>query len=308
MTSEALVLARQSIAVHSKSFALASTLFPRRCRDQAAVVYALCRRWDDAIDLVAPADQPVRLETLRSELELVYEGEPRDPILRAFQEVARETGIPRHYLEELLQGMEMDVRGVSYTTLDDLLAYCWRVAGVVGTMMCHVMAVREPGALRHAAHLGIAMQLTNICRDVAEDWERGRLYVPDDVLAEAGAPRLRPTGDPFPESARGPMARALVRLLGEADRFYRSGDRGLPALSRRCGLAVRSARLIYAGIGDELARRGHDVLAGRATVPTWRKLLLLGRACLAALAELPRSFRPAPLETVVRFPHDVLPL
>jgi len=314
----ALAACRASIATHSRSFSLASRLFSARTRDCAAVVYAWCRRADDAIDAAGPEKQSDALARLRRELDDVYGGaELRDPVLGAFRSVAELCAIPRLYPEELLAGMHMDASGARYRTLQELHLYCYRVAGTVGLMMSHVMGVRDEAALRNAAHLGIAMQLTNICRDVLEDWEMGRLYLPHDVLAACGAPDLeRALGGPFPESAREPVAKTMRRLLAEADRFYASGDRGLDALPWRCALAVRTARLVYAAIGSEVARAQHDVRAGRAVVADAKKLELAARAVGLALAELPlRALgalrgraRPHVPHTRVEFPDGVLPV
>ena len=314
MTPEQLAICRQVIAVHSKSFALASKLLPPDCRDQAAVVYAWCRHADDAVDLVPASAQPAALARLRAELGGVYAGEPQsDPILGAFQEVARRQRIPRDYPDELMAGMEMDAVGTKYDSLERLLHYCFRVAGTVGLMMCHVLGVREARAVRHAAHLGMAMQLTNICRDVLEDWERGRLYLPDPILEECGAGGLRAAlGGPLPRAADAALARAVRTLLAEADRFYRSGDQGLPLLASRVALSVRTARLVYSRIGQRIERSGCSVFAGRTYVPGRMKLGLVLRALAEAGAEAPgrlrRGFSRAPLSQVVRFPADVLPL
>jgi phytoene synthase len=315
---DAIALCRQTIAVHSRSFALASRVLPPRCRDEAAVVYTWCRRADDAVDLAPPGKQAAALVRLGAELDAIYDGAAQEDIaLAAFQEVVHRHRIPREYPAELLAGMEMDVRGQRYEDMHTLLLYCYRVASTVGLMMSHVMGVTHDGALRHAAHLGMAMQLTNICRDVLEDWEMGRLYVPTELLAEHGIGDLgRALGGPFPERARGPMRGAVARLLAEAEQFYRSGDRGLLALPWRCAFGVRAARLVYAAIGDRIARNDFDVLAGRAVVPTWHKLWLVARAGAGALTELParlgrvlgRGPRPRVPRDHARFPHGVLPL
>jgi 15-cis-phytoene synthase len=199
--------------------------------------------------------------------------------------------IPETYPLELLAGMEMDVVGTRYDTMDRLLQYCFRVAGVVGLMMCHVMGVRDAKALRHAAHLGMAMQLTNICRDVREDWEQhGRLYLPEDVLV-----------------ARGPRG-AVAKLIEESERYYRSGDAGLPSLSFRCALAVCTARLVYAAIGRRLARRDYDVTRGRVVVPSLRKLYLLLKALAVTSWRVSLRSSLTRIERVLRYPHDVLPI
>jgi 15-cis-phytoene synthase len=296
-----------TIALHSRSFALASRLLPAGAREDAAIVYTWCRRADDAVDLAASrAEAAERLAALRAELDDVYAGRPScDVALAAFGVVARARAIPRWLPAELLAGMEMDVQGARYEALDDLLLYCFRAAGTVGLMMSHVMGVSDPRALRRASHLGIAMQLTNVCRDVAEDWARGRLYLPQSILAAAGLGALRQRlGGELPKDAGPGLARCLRALLVVADRYYRSGDAGLAALSWRSALAVRTARLVYAAIGAALARRGHDPFAGRAVVSGARKLALVARAALAALLELPRRvhhpFTPAALPEVPR--------
>jgi phytoene synthase len=234
----------QTLAAGSKSFAMAARVLPPRCRDEAAVVYSWCRRADDAVDLAPPAEQPAALARLRAELDGVYAGQAQDDlVLAAFQEVVARYRIPREYPAELLAGMEMDVLGQRYPDMHTLLCYCYRVASTVGLMMSHVMGVTHDGALRNAAHLGMAMQLTNICRDVLEDWGLGRLYVPAEVLADCGIEDLGDAlGGPFPARARAPMRQAVARLLREAERFYRSGDRGLLALPWRCAFGVRAAR------------------------------------------------------------------
>jgi phytoene synthase len=290
VTELALVHARDAIAHGSKSFALASRLLPRRARDQAAIVYAWCRRADDAIDLAPPEAQPAAVARLDDELARIYAGAPLgEPVLDGFAAVVRARAIPRLYPAELLAGMAMDADGTRYATLADLERYCWRVAATVGLMMSHVLGVSRDDALVEAADLGVAMQLTNVCRDVVEDWERGRLYVPDELLAAHGAGGLAGAlGGPLPASAVRPLAGAVAELLALADQRYRRGERGLAALPLRGAIAVRAARRIYAAIGARLAARGHDVTAGRAVVSRGRKLWHLSAAVAGELARAPR--------------------
>jgi phytoene synthase len=290
VTSTALVHARDAITRGSKSFALASRLLPRRARGEAALVYAWCRRADDAIDLAPPAAQPGALARLDDELARIYAGEElADPALAGFAVVVRDRAIPRLYPAELLAGMAMDVAGARYATIGELEVYCWRVAATVGLMMGHVLGVSRDDALVEAAELGVAMQLTNICRDVVEDWERGRLYVPEELLAAHGAAGLaEELGGPLPASAVRPLAGAVAELLAIADARYRRADRGIGALPLRAAIAVRAARRIYAAIGARLAARGHDVTRGRAVVSPARKLWHVSAAVARALAETPR--------------------
>ena len=314
--TEAIRACYDVIRVHAKSFSLASRLLPREARDRAVAVYAWCRRADDAVDLPGPEGRKAALGALRAELEEIYAGSAlREPALQAFQHTVQDRGIPKRYPEDLLDGMEMDVMGQRYETKEQLLHYCYCVAGSVGLMMCHIMGVKDEAAMRNAAHMGMAMQLTNICRDVDEDWNLGRLYIPESVLARCGLSNLAgELGGPFPESARYPVAMAIERLLDDADRYYASGDEGLSALSWRCAMAIRTARTVYSSIGGRVRRADCDPLAGRAFVPLPRKLALAMVSVATSSADLPvRAVRlevggastPARL---VSFPEDVLPV
>jgi phytoene synthase len=296
---------------HGKSFFLAHALLPPDARAAAQVIYAWCRRADDLVDERPVEEAAPALAGLERELDAIYEGSPQaDPLLAAFQEVVVSYGIPKQYPSDLLSGFRMDVEGTVYGTLLDLYQYCYRVAGTVGLMMCHVMGVRDPAALRHAVHLGIAMQLTNICRDVVEDWARGRLYVPLTLLG--GRPPARGIQGSFPEDLVVPIAHAVERLLSAADQFYASADRGLRYLPPRSMWAVLVARLVYSSIGAVLRRRGCDVTRGRAYVRFPMKLWLAGRALVRVFAAFrtwpsadPGNSRQLPLQ---RYPADVLPV
>lgn len=296
MTTTALVaaapaqVARATIAHHSKSFALASRLLPARIRDQTAVVYTWCRRADDAVD-EGGGDGAAAVARLTAELDDAYAGVAADPVLAAFGEVARARELPRRYPEELLAGMAMDVADTRYATMEELYRYCWRVAGVVGLMMTHVFGVTDDDAVVPAAHLGIAMQLTNISRDVAEDWARGRLYLPDELLARHGAGGLADAlGGPLPGDAIAPVGAAVAELLALADRHYRASDAGVIALPWRAAIAVRAAHGVYRAIGGRVARAAHDVTAGRAVVPTGAKLMRVAGAVARVTASSPRRF------------------
>ncbi|MEO7112461.1 MAG: phytoene/squalene synthase family protein [Polyangiaceae bacterium] len=299
----AVVRSRAVIANKSKSFALASRLLPPECRDDVVIIYAFCRHVDDAIDLVAPEKRSAALAELRCEIDCIY-GEivTNNDVLDAFGEVVRKNSIPRIYVDELLAGMKMDVDRAAYDSIDDLLLYGYRVAGVVGLLLCHVMKIRDASALRNAAHLGIAMQLTNISRDVLEDLEDGRVYLPSQWL---GSPLTNP---PTP-GARDNAIRVVERLLVLADRFYASADLGIDALPFRCALAVRTARYIYAAIGDRLRASGGDPFSGRVVVPRLTKLRLVARAFFETLWAWPhpRGARARTPDMTIRFWRDVVP-
>lgn len=302
MTSDA----RAVIRKHSKSFSLAAVLLGPKLRDDASGLYAYCRRADDAIDLAPPGLTGRHVAQLSRELDDVYAGRAlRDPALTEFQRLVFEAQIPRAYPEALLDGFRLDAQGKRYETLEELYHYCWCVAGSVGAMMCHVLGVRHERALVHGAHLGMAMQLTNICRDVAEDYTRGRVYLPESL-----APGLviEGNGRAMSREQAALCVQAVRRLLSEADVLYASGDAGLALLSFRARLAVATARRVYSAIGRQILARGADVLSGRAVVSTAEKWWHVARAgsTAARLSALTPSFRPTPLLNPLRFPEDVL--
>ena len=165
---------RWMIQKGSKSFSLAARLFDPATRDAAFFLYGWCRYCDDQVDQagapVTPEELDGRLQALKDNTTAAFSSAPQqEPVFVALQYIVRRHGIPEHYALELIEGMAMDVRATRYASLQDLVLYCYRVAGTVGLMMAHVMGLRDEAALKHAADLGIAMQLTNIARDIVED-------------------------------------------------------------------------------------------------------------------------------------------
>jgi phytoene synthase len=260
----------------SKSFHAASLLLPWRVRDAATALYAFCRLADDAVDCEGGSG----LGPLRERLDRAYCGRPMPiPADRAFAAVAARYAIPRTLPEALLEGFAWDAEGRRYETIGELHAYSTRVAGTVGAMMALLMGVREPNAVARAADLGLAMQLSNIARDVGEDARNGRLYLPRAWLREAGIDPEEFLARPAFTPALGGVVR---RLLAEADRLYRRAEAGIARLPPDCRPGIAAARLIYAEIGREVERRGGDSVSGRAVVSTRRKLALLARSMAAA--------------------------
>lgn len=274
----------------SKSFDAAARLLPRRVRAPATALYAFCRVADDAID---GAPDPESLDRLRLRLDQAYAGRPEPAAVdRAFSSVVLAGRIPRAIPDALLEGFAWDAAGRRYETIADVEAYAVRVAGTVGLMMALVMGVRSEAALARALDLGVAMQLTNIARDVGEDARAMRLYLPREWLVEAGL-------DPATFLARpafGPeIAAATRRLLVHAEQFYASADLGIAALPLDCRPAIAAAREIYAAIGGEIARAGFDSVTRRAVVPRSAKLWRLA-AATASIAALPHGRNPPPVE------------
>lgn len=273
----------------SKSFHLASRLLPARVREPTFALYAFCRHADDAVDDASDGRDARRaVDGLRARIDRVYGGRPANATVeRAFAGVIDRFEIPRAVPDALAEGMEWDALGRTYHTATDVRAYGVRVAGTVGLMMTLVMGRREPGVLARACDLGVAMQLTNIARDVGEDARRGRIYLPGEWLETSGVDRDELLARPRPTRA---VRDVVARLLEEADILYRRADAGIAHLPRDCRTAIRAARLVYASIGGAIRRSDFDSVTRRAVVPMRRKLWLVVRALGA------QAWRRKPLE------------
>lgn len=297
------------IAKGSLSFNLASRLLPKAARRPIHLLYTYCRYVDDCIDDEASKltgqDALSLLADLRQSTLTAMRGQapaPHQLGLTAIYVLGTEYALPEEYVLELLAGMDMDLAGTRYETLADLQLYCYRVAGVVGVMFAHLLHVSDAKALRHAADLGMAMQLSNIARDVMDDARMGRLYLPRRLLREAHL------GDTPEQVLRTPasLAPVLDKLLARADELYHSGEQGLRYLPLQVAAAVAAARYIYADIGHQVRRRGPYAFVQRAVVPTWRKWLLLifglARAGQDAAYRLKHPWKKAALPAVWRYP------
>jgi phytoene synthase len=263
----------------SRSFFTASLLLPARVRAPATGLYAFCRVADDAIDGSA---EPARaIHGLRQRLDGIYAGRPIEhPADRAFTCVVERHAIPRALPEALLEGFAWDVEGRRCDTVHDVHAYGARVAGTVGAMMALVMETRGRAALARACELGVAMQLTNIARDVGEDARMGRLYLPAQWMREAGldpdAWLARPQFNPA-------LASVVRRLVDESERLYTRAECGVAALPRDCRPGIQAARLVYGEIGQALCAAGLDSVSTRTVVPRSRQLLRVGQALAAGI-------------------------
>lgn len=299
---------RESMKTGSLSFYLASRLLPARGRQSIFLLYAWCRYCDDVIDQDDASMQNKSLEErlvyLKDKTRQCYVlplSVLRQPAFQGFQLLCQAYRIPSHYPFELLEGMAMDVGATEYRSSHDLDLYCYRVAGVVGLMSCHILGVSDASALRYADSLGRAMQLTNIARDILEDAERGRVYIPETWCREIGISQddIRFWRD---RSAAAKLAR---RLVERAEPLYREGEKGLRFLDWRTACAVAAARYIYAEIGYEVVRRGSDAWQSRTWIPLARKLRLACKGVILVLKTIPYRLthprRPVVLQEVRSF-------
>lgn len=278
----------------SKSFFAASLLLPRRVLDPATALYAFCRAADDLIDgqdeghgaagegpQQSAAGAAAALIQLHARLDALYDGRPRDHAAdRALAAVVATHRLPRILLDGLLEGFAWDAEGRTYETLADLQAYATRVAGTVGAMMAVLMGVRDADRVARACDLGVAMQLSNIARDVGEDARAGRLYLPRLWLREAGIEPDAWLANPVftPE-----LGRVVTRLVRAADALYLRADAGIAALPLACRPGIGAASRLYRAIGHRVRAANGNAIDTRATVSTRAKLGLLARATAASL-------------------------
>jgi phytoene synthase len=288
MSDSVLNASRDSIQRGSTSFAAAARLFHPRIREDAYMLYAWCRHCDDEIDGqvmghgavgLDPVLARCKLAELEDKTRRAMAGEPTDDTaFAAFQRVAQRHGIAAQHPLDLLQGFRMDVEGCSYRTLQDTLLYAYHVAGVVGVMMAQVMGVQDIGTLRRASDLGLALQLTNIARDVIEDAKVGRIYLPADWLGAAAD---------SPAAVMDPANRAVVfaateRLLAAAEPYYTSSRWGLKALGFRSAWAIAAAHGVYRQIGLKVRAMGLAGMDRRASTGAATKLVLVLRGGFVA--------------------------
>lgn len=269
--------ARSICRRHARSFYFASAFLPKEKRQRAYAVYAFCRGIDDAVDVGDPAKVDERYAAFARTLDSVYGGEldvrgvPEEQglALKAFADTVRVCEIPRSFFLDLAEGCRMDLTVTRYATWAELERYCYHVAGVVGLIMCRVFGLREAGAEAQAVQMGNAMQLTNILRDVEEDWGRGRVYLPGEDLERFGV-----TEQQIASRLVTPGLVELIRFeIRRARGLYEAGAEGLRHLpddgSRltACAMAV-----IYAGILGAIEQQGCNPFAGRARLGFVRKL------------------------------------
>jgi phytoene synthase len=258
---------RRLLSHGSKSFYIASHFLPRALRESASGLYAFCRIADDLVDL---GDDPRQaLVSLHQRLDLIYDARPENhPIDRVLSQIVIDHKLPRGLLDALLEGFEWDTDGRDYNTLAEVCDYGARVAGTVGVMMAILMGVKDHATLARAADLGVAMQLTNICRDVGEDARAGRLYLPRDLMQAAGMDPDAFVRNPTPSAQ---LTHVLKQVLAEAERRYELADEGIRQLPRSCRPGILAARRLYAEIGHTVAHNDYDSINQRAVVSRARK-------------------------------------
>ena len=262
-------------------------MFDPATRERAWLLYAWCRACDDIADgqdhghvMSVVEDAPQRIAAMATLTDAALAGQVIGlPAFDALRIVAAETRLPARYAHDLIQGFRLDAEAWRPRTEDDLLTYCYHVAGVVGCMMAVIMGVSpdDEAVLDRACDLGLAFQLANIARDIAEDAAAGRCYLPGDWLAELGIAPDALMADPAK------LAVLARRLTDRAAQFEASARMGTRALSFRSAWAVLSAAEIYGAIGRKVAARGAQAWDARVTTSKGEKLRFIARAWTDAL-------------------------
>lgn len=264
---------RAVIKRHSRSFAIASQLLPSRVREDVYALYAWCRTVDDAVDEATSREEAERiLSVLEGDLDRMRRGEPALHAASLWiKPLVVERRIDVKHAKELIAGMRMDLQSFRVDSDQDLYRYCYHAAGTVGLMMTRLMGVQNPLADRHAIALGVAMQMTNIARDVLEDAGRGRSYLPG-------------IADPLATDPKAVKA-VVADVIDRAERQYEVASAGLRYLPRDCRLAIRIALSLYREIGRQIVRSDHEVLQGRTIIGKPRLAGVLATTLITSFAD-----------------------
>lgn len=259
----------------AKSFYFSARFLPKEQRWATYALYGFCRFADNLID--SPRNRPKpqivnELGCFTRELKLSYRNcESEHPILKPFIVVALKHNIPIEYPLDLLNGVQMDIEISRYETFDDLYVFCYRVASVVGLMMTHVMGYKDKEAFKYAEKLGIAMQLTNILRDIKEDKEMGRIYLPQDEMRQFGISDEDVINENFNDNFR----KFLKFQIQRAHDYYKEANKGIAMLSTDAQFAIYAASKIYQGILTKLEASDYNPFLGRVFVPFFHKIRIL---------------------------------
>lgn len=263
------------IKYYAKSFYLSSQFLPKRKKFGAYAVYAFCRFADNIVD--NPRNRSKKeikkeLDALKEELILSFRyGESEHPALSALSKVAVEFEMPIEYPLDLIEGVKMDLNINRYNSFDDLYLFCYRVASTVGLMMTYILGFKDNETLVYAEKLGIAMQLTNILRDISEDKDQGRIYLPLDELNKYGISEYNIINENFNENFQKLMKFNVER----AEKYYEDSEPGIKQLDKDSQFAIYAASKIYSGILKKIELNDYNPFVGRAFVPKSQKFAIL---------------------------------
>jgi phytoene synthase len=280
--NECRVVTRQE----AKNFYFAFLTLPASKRRAIYVAYTFCRYCDDAVDQAASHEEKLAtLTELKDELRQTYAGDPDKLLFLALADVAEKYDIPEEYFQEVILGVESDLVKTRYENFEELKRYCYQVASVVGLICIQIFGYQDPKAKEYAADLGLAMQLTNISRDVKEDWEFGRIYLPQDEMARFGYSEA--------DLEEGRVNDAFIELMRfqaqRAREYFDSGFKLLPYLSRRSRACPAVLGRLYQKVLEGIEDANYDVLSRRVSLSTGQKLRLTAKTWAGSMLPLPGS-------------------
>ena len=263
---------------HAKTFYLASLFLPKKQQNPIFAIYALLRTVDDVVDmaedklkdgLITSDEISMMLESWKSRLKACYAGNvDNDPIMMAWQDTLKSYAIPIDLPLDLMDGVAMDIEFKPFETFEELYVYCYKVAAVVGLMTSEIFGYSDKQALEHAIELGIAMQLTNILRDIGEDVDRGRIYLPLEDLR-----RFNYSQEEFMQKRINNNFINLMKFQIERARsYYRSSEKGIPMLERQSRFGVCISSINYGNILSAIEKNNYDVFSKRAYRSFYQKI------------------------------------
>ena len=283
--TEAYAHCQRITKAEAKNFYYAFVTLPKPRRRAIYAAYAFCRLCDDIADEPLPIDEKLRrLREVEDALEGAKSGHPEGPVYQALAHAVQEYAIPWEDLVEVIRGVEMDLTVTRYQTFDELRSYCYRVASIVGLICIQVCGYSDPKAREYAVDLGLAMQLTNILRDIREDAELGRVYLPQEELARFGYSEQQLLAGEINES----FAKLMEFQVARARDYFQRGKRLLrllPIRTRACPAVLGG---IYSRILDRIEGVGYDVFERRISLPPREKLFLTVRLWCQSYVPLER--------------------
>jgi phytoene synthase len=272
----------------AKNFYYAFLTLPAAKRRAIYAAYAFCRHCDDSVDEETSTDAKLKaLSDLQANLDSIYSGGASSPVYVALADVARNYDIPQDYFQEIILGVESDLVKDRFQNFDELKEYCYRVASVVGLICLQIFGYKDEGAKEYAVDLGLAMQLTNIIRDVREDLDMGRVYLPQDEMARFGY-----SEDDLRNRVRNEAFLELMSFQSQRAREY--FDRGfklLPYLSRRSRACPAVLGALYSKVLDRIEASDYDILESRVSLSKAEKIGITAKTWLGSMLPLPSSLR-----------------
>jgi 15-cis-phytoene synthase len=266
---------RELNKAYGTTYYAATFVLPRVKRHHVHALYGFCRYADDIVDDLGPAPVDVREKALADFGERFFadlaDGDSDDPVLKAVVHTVKAFSIDPGCFRRFLRSMTMDLTVTTYDTFDDLLDYMDGSAAVIGEMMLPILEPSSPAAAPHARDLGIAFQLTNFLRDVSEDLDRGRVYLPQEDVRRFGA-------NPAERRVKGSWRELMRYEIARTREYYASADLGMPYLPSASARCIRAARRLYSAILDRIEAADYDVFTRRARVPSWRKALVVSQS------------------------------